>query len=242
MMTQNQKPTLAAHCCPCSLVSLDDRPGSFRYQDRTETIGNLLLVYSGTAVEKLEIGKVSGIIHFEKGFAIARLSEKNPAKAQAFDDVKKTIEDKLRSKRTEEAYKETVERLKKKYPSENYLKERLNSTKRTPEEFWEMAQIEPDPRNRIQYYRDIVNMYPTHKNAPEALFMIGFTYAEELKDFVQARRTFDELEQKYPQSAMIESAKWMRENMEKAHTKLETLEGVQKQVDEDKARKAGGTK
>jgi len=194
------------------------------------------------AVEKLEIGKVSGIIHFEKGFAIVRLTEKNAATTQKFDDVKKTIENKLRSQRTEDAYKETIEALKKKYPSENYVKERLNATKRTPEEYWEMAQIEADPSNRIQYYRNIVNMYPTHKNAPEALFMIGFTYAEELKDFVQARRTFDELEQKYPESSMIESAKWMRENMEKAHTKLETLEGVQKQVDEDKARKAGGTK
>ncbi|HEY5133519.1 MAG TPA: tetratricopeptide repeat protein, partial [Candidatus Krumholzibacteriaceae bacterium] len=195
-----------------------------------------------TAVEKLEVGKVSGIIRFEKGFAIVRVTEKNAAKTQAFDDVKTTIQNKLRSERTEEAYKETIERLKKKYPSENYIKERLNATKRTPEELWEMAQIEADPRNRIQYYRDIANMYPTHKNAPEALFMIGFTYAEELKDFVQARRTFDELEQKYPQSTMIESAKWMRENMEKAHTKLESIEGVQKQVDEDKARKAGGTK
>jgi len=194
------------------------------------------------AVEKLEVGKVSGIIRFEKGFAIVRVTEKNAAKTQAFDDVKATIQNKLRSERTEEAYKETIERLKKKYPSENYIKERLNATKRTPEELWEMAQIEADPRNRIQYYRDIANMYPTHKNAPEALFMIGFTYAEELKDFVQARRTFDELEQKYPQSTMIESAKWMRENMEKAHTKLESIEGVQKQVDEDKARKAGGTK
>jgi len=194
------------------------------------------------AAEKLEVGKVSGIIHFEKGFAIVRVTEKNPAKTQAFDDVKATIENKLRSGRTEEAYKQTVERLKKKYPSENYIKERLNSTKRTPEEFWEMAQIEADPRNRIQYYRDIVNMYPTHKNAPEALFMIGFTYAEELKDFVQARRTFDELEQKYPESTMIESAKWMRENMEKAHSKLESMEGVQKRMGEDKARKAGGTK
>jgi parvulin-like peptidyl-prolyl isomerase len=194
------------------------------------------------AVEKLEVGKISGIIHFEKGFAIVRLSEKNAAKVQAFDDVKAMIENKLRSQRTEEAYKETVEKLKKKYPSENYVKERLNSTKRTPEEFWEMAQIESDPQTRIQYYRDIVNMYPTHKNAPEALFMIGFTYAEELKDFVQARRTFNELEQKYPESTMIESAKWMRENMEKEHSKLESIEGVQKRISEDKSRTTGGKK
>jgi hypothetical protein len=125
---------------------------------------------------------------------------------------------------------------------ENYVKERLDKTTRTAEELWEMAQIEPDARSRIQYYRDIVNLYPTHKNAAEALFMIGFTYAEDLKDFVQARRTFDELKQKYPQSPMLESAKWMSENMETAHPKLESFEGVQKRMEADKAHKAEGPK
>jgi len=120
---------------------------------------------------------------------------------------------------------------------ENYVRERLDKTTRTPEELWEMVQIEPDPRNRIQYYRDLVNLYPNHKNAPEALFMIGFTYAEDLMDYEQARRTFDELDKKYPQSAMTESAKWMRENMEIAHPKMESMETMQQRMEADKTRK-----
>jgi parvulin-like peptidyl-prolyl isomerase len=194
------------------------------------------------AAEKLELGVASGIVRLLNGFAIIKVTEKNPSKTQTLDEARRAIETKLQAQKAEEAFKAAVERLKKKYKPENYMRDRLDKTTRTAEELWEMAQIESDPRNRIQYYRDIVNLYPTHKNAPEALFMVGFTYAEELKDFVMARRSFDELERKYPQSPMLESAKWMTENMETQHPKLETLEGMQKRVEEDKARKAEGTK
>jgi len=194
------------------------------------------------AVEKLDPGVASGIVRLANGFAIIKVTEKNPQKTQTLDEARRTIEAKLQSQKTEEAYQTAVEKLKKKYAAENYVRERLDKTQRTAEELWEMAQIEPDARNRIQFYRDIVNLYPNHKNAAEALFMIGFTYAEELKDFVQARRTFDELKQKYPQSPMLESAQWMNENMEKDHQKLDTFEGVQKRMEEDKAAKPEGTK
>ncbi len=190
------------------------------------------------AAEKLEVGVVSGIVRLNDGFAIIKVTEKNAEKTQTLDEARRTIEAKLHAQKTETAYTTAVEELKKKYQAENYVRERLDKTKRTAEELWEMAQIEPDARNRIQFYRDIVNLYPAHKNAAEALFMIGFTYAEELKDFVQARRTFDELKQKYPGSPMLDSAEWMKENMQTNHPKLETFEGVQKRVEEDKARKA----
>jgi len=189
------------------------------------------------AVENLEVGQLSGIIRFEKGFAIVKVTEKKPMVVQTLDEARQAIETRLRSKKMEEGYKTAVEKLRKKYKAENYVKERLNKTIRTPEEFWEVAQIEPDPRERIQYYREIVNLYPDHKNAPEALFMIGFTYAEDLKDFPFARRTFEELEKKYPQSTMIESAKWMMENMETAHPKMESIETMQQRMETDKARK-----
>lgn len=186
------------------------------------------------AVEKLDLGVASDIVRLNNGFAIIKLTEKNPKKTQTLDEARRAIEAKLNIQKTEEAYKAAVAELSKKYKPENYVQERYDKTKRTAEELWEMAQIEADPRSRIQYYRDIVNQYPTHKNAPEALFMIGFTYAEELKDFVQARRTFAELRQKYPESPMLESAKWMEENMETAHPKIESLEGVQQRMDEGK--------
>jgi len=192
------------------------------------------------AVQDLEVGKTSGIIRFEKGFAIVKVTERNPGVAQTLDESKRTIESKLRLQKTEELYKKTVAELKEQYQTENYVREMLDKSTRTPEELWEVARMEQDPRQRIQYYRDIVNLYPGHTNAPQALFMIGFTYAEELRDAVQARRSFDELKRKYPESDMIESADWMIENMQTAHPKMESLETMQQRMQEDKARKTEG--
>lgn len=186
-------------------------------------------------VEKLEIGDLSDVFRFERGFAIARVSEKNPEKVQSLDEVRRTIASKLNSARSEDLYRQEIERLKKKYPPENYVRERLDKTKRTAAELWEMAQMESDARNRIQYYRDIVTQYPSEKNAPEALFMIGFTYAEDIKDFVQARRTFDELMQKYPNSDIVESAKWMIENMDKPGVDIGSPADVKRQAGEGPA-------
>jgi outer membrane protein assembly factor BamD (BamD/ComL family) len=138
--------------------------------------------------------------------------------------------------KVEEAFKKEIDRLKQKYPTDNYVRETLKETTRTPEELWEMAQIEEEPHKRIEYYRNIVNLYPTHKNAPQALFMIGFVYAEDLQDFPMARRTFDELQQKYPESEMNESGKWMIENMGKPRPRFDSVEKMQKAMEDEKSR------
>lgn len=203
-------------------------------------VGNSAII--SAAAEKLEVGKTSDVIRFEKGFAILRVTERNPQVNQTLDEARRTIESKLRVQKTEALYSKLVGELKDKYGADNYVKEMLDKTTRTAEELWEIAQLEQDPRQRIQYYRDIVTMYPDHKNAPQALFMVGFTYAEELRDAVQARRTFDELKLKYPQSEMIQSAEYMIENLDTAHPKLESFETMQKRMEEDKARQTEGAK
>ena len=195
----------------------------------------------GREVGKLDVGELSDVFRFERGFAIARVSEKNPEGMQTLDEARRLIEAKIRASKTEELLKGEVERLKKKYESENYVRERLEKEKRTPEELWEMAQMEGDPRARIQFYRDIVSAYPTDARSPEALFMIGFTYAEDLKEFVQARRTFDELIKTYPKSTVIESATWMIENMSKPGMQIDSPEDVQRRMEEGKTRGEGGS-
>ncbi len=186
----------------------------------------------GRAVEKLEEGEISGVISHEKGYSIVKLNEKRPAKLQPLSEVRKRIMDKLRGEKTTQAYEEEIARLRKKYEPENYYWEKVEKTKKTPQEIWEKAQLESDPYQRVQYYRDIVNQYPDDKYAPQALFMIGFVYAEELQDNVQARRTFDELLGKYPEADVVDDAKWMIENMDKPHPKFESIENMQKHKDQ----------
>ncbi len=188
------------------------------------------------AVDTLAVGQISPIIRLEKGYGIVKLTERNPVKVQALADVSQMIENKLTRQKSEDMYKQEIERLKAKYPTDNYVRQMLSASTRTSEELWEMAQMEEDPHQRIQYYRDIVNLYPTDKNAPQALFMIGFVYAEDLQDFVQARRTFDELEKKYPGSDMTESAKWMIDSMQKPGPRFDSYEKMQKAMESEKGR------
>ncbi len=77
-----------------------------------------------------------------------------------------------------------------------------------------------------------MNKYPEHKYAPQALFMIGFVYAEEVMDLVQARRVFDELLKKYPDSEVAESAKWMIENLDQPHPKFESVDDMKERMEE----------
>lgn len=189
----------------------------------------------GKAVEKLEAGEISDVMTLENGYAIVKLNEKREATQQPLSEVRQRIVEKLQGEMAKEAYNSEIAMLRKKYEPENYLQELVRKTTKTPEEIWERAQLETDPYQRVQYYRDLVNQHPRDAYAPQALFMIGFVYAEEVQDLVQARRTFDELLEKYPEADIVESAKWMIENMNKEHPKFESIENMQEHMEQDRS-------
>ncbi|MGH7731967.1 MAG: tetratricopeptide repeat protein, partial [Candidatus Eiseniibacteriota bacterium] len=55
--------------------------------------------------------------------------------------------------------------------------------------------------------------YPESEVSPQAQFMVGFIYSEELRDFDEAEKAFHELLQRYPKSELADSARWMIEHM-----------------------------
>ena len=184
----------------------------------------------GKSVAQLEAGEVSDVISFERGYAIVKLNEKRPPQQQPLSEVRKRIVDKLRGMKANTAYVTEIDRLRKKFEPENYYWEKVEKTRKTPEEIWEKAQLETDPYQRIQYYRNLVNHYPDDSYAPQALFMIGFVYAEEIQNLVQARRTFDELLESYAGSDIAESAKWMIDNMNNPHPQFESIENMKEHM------------
>ncbi|MFC1545116.1 tol-pal system YbgF family protein [Gemmatimonadota bacterium] len=56
---------------------------------------------------------------------------------------------------------------------------------------------------------------PPLKYASEARFTIGFTWAESLNRYDEARRYFEELLEEDPDCEWADDAEWMLENMEK---------------------------
>ncbi len=185
------------------------------------------------AVNALAPRETSGIIQFEKGYSIVRVKSRRPESILPLSEVRSRIIDRYKSMHAREVYDAEIVRLKQKVEPVNYLREELVATMRTAEQLWELIQMEEDPYERIQYYRDIVNHYPDHKYAPQALFMIGFVYAEELRDTKRAKQTFDELLMKYPDSEVVESAKWMIENVDKPHPSFESFESMKEAMEEE---------
>ena len=181
-------------------------------------------------VKDLEVGQVSGVVVTEKGYSIVKISDKKPENIKPLSEVRKKILDKLRSEKAKTTLLQEIASLRKEYEPVNFVRDDIIKTTRSPEELWEIAQEEDANYTRIQYYRNIVNRYPDHKYAPQALFMIGFVYAEEVMDLVQARRTFNELIKKYPDTEVAESAKWMIENLEKPHPKFESVDDMKEQM------------
>ena len=61
--------------------------------------------------------------------------------------------------------------------------------------------------------QQFIEKYPKNERAYEAKFMIGFTQAEELKDYDGAEKTFKDFLAQYPSTDLSDDASWMLENM-----------------------------
>jgi EpsD family peptidyl-prolyl cis-trans isomerase len=183
-------------------------------------------------VRNLELSEVSDVVVTEKGYSLVKINDKKPENLKPLSEVRKDILDQLRGSMAKANLEQELYSLRKEYEPVNFVREDFIKTTRSPEELWEIAQEEDANFTRIQYYRNIVNRYPEHKYAPQALFMIGFVYAEEVMDLVQARRVFDELLKKYPDTEVAESAKWMIENLEQPHPKFESVDDMKERMEE----------
>jgi outer membrane protein assembly factor BamD (BamD/ComL family) len=72
--------------------------------------------------------------------------------------------------------------------------------------------------------------YGRSPGAAQALFMAGFTYADELQDYPRARESFEKMLAEHPQSELAESARWMLENMEKGLDNLPYADQVRRRA------------
>lgn len=185
-------------------------------------------------VSHLEPGEMSGVVVTEKGYSLVRINEKNPESIKPLAEVRQQIVEKLRSEKAKGLLDREIAALRERHRPVNFVRNRIVAAARSPEELWAMAQEAGASYTRILYYRTVVNQYPEHEFAPQALFMIGFVYAEELQNLVDARHTFEELLRKYPDADVVESAKWMIENLDKAHPRFESIEDLHEKMQADR--------
>lgn len=183
-------------------------------------------------VVTMEPGKIYGPIKWERGYSLVRINEKKPAELRPYDDVHEEIVDRLSREKLEAVRAAHFAETEKGYQAHNYMDDEYQKTQRGPAELFEYAQNTTEPLHRIAAFQEIVDKYPTDKFAPQALFMIGFVYAEEVKDYAMAGRAFDEVVEKYPESDMAQTAKWMLDNLSEPLPKFEDLDDLNRQIEQ----------
>jgi peptidyl-prolyl cis-trans isomerase C len=159
----------------------------------------------------LAVGEVSEPVKTDLGYALVTVDQHSPASVKPFDEVKKDIAAVLTNTRREGVRDRILADLEAKYDVV-YLSE-SESGANSPEELFKKASEETDPQKKIADYRKFIETYPDNDRAYEAKFMVGFTQAEELKDYDQAEKTFKEFLDQYPENDLTDDAHWMLENM-----------------------------
>ncbi len=106
-------------------------------------------------------------------------------------------------KNAEEAWKGLL----KKYPQYNLEKDFFD--------YAQKFQDEEKPQTAIKLYEEILNFLPNSPNRDKALFLMGFVYSEQLKDFVKAKEIFEKFIKEYPQSDLKDDAEYLLKNLGK---------------------------
>jgi peptidyl-prolyl cis-trans isomerase C len=173
----------------------------------------------------LEPGVVSDPVKWKRGWSLIRVNELRPAEVRPFEDVKEEIADRLSQRSIERVKSIAYKELEKKHDCENYIQNELSLTQRSASELWNLAQNSKDPYQRLRSYQEIVDRFPDGEYASQALFMVGFVYAEELKDFLAADDAFNKVITEFPESDVAESAQYMLETMRKPVPDFRGVEG-----------------
>jgi peptidyl-prolyl cis-trans isomerase C len=161
-----------------------------------------------TQVFELDAGQISQPISLEgKGWALIMVEEKEVARTKSLQEVEEEINRRLAPKIKEEFFHKRIEELKIKFNVE-FINESFSAAK-SAEELFDLAQKTKEPLKRIGYYKEVVERFPDSGQADRAQFMVGFVFAEELKDQEQAKLAFGQFMKLFPESDLAKDAQYM---------------------------------
>ena len=96
----------------------------------------------------------------------------------------------------------------------------------------ETARTLRDIPKAIALYDWIIERYPNHQRGATSLFLKAFTYDNDLKNFEEARKYYEEFLKKYPNNEFAESAQFLLENLGKTEAELNEI--LQKKAEQGK--------
>ncbi len=163
----------------------------------------------------LGTGKMGGPFKTDRGWHVIKVDDARPDGVRSFDQVRSFIVRQISQQRTNSYYQDVLAKAKARLgvaPDSAVIKS-FYSSKKSARDLFQDAQQAGTPQSRIAAYQLVVDSYPEADVSPQAQFMVGFIYSEELKEYEKAEAAFKALLQRYPKSELAASATWMVEHM-----------------------------
>lgn len=160
-------------------------------------------------------GQIGGPIKTDRGWHVLKVENKREEGVRPFEQVRQMIARQLGGQRQQEFYRARLEEARRTLgvrPDSSAIKGFI-SQKKSARDLFNEAQNIAAPEARINAYRELLRDHPDSDVSPQAQFMIGFIYSEELKNYDEAEAAFRELLRRYPQAELAPSAQWMLEHM-----------------------------
>ncbi|MEK7824420.1 MAG: peptidyl-prolyl cis-trans isomerase [Candidatus Eisenbacteria bacterium] len=161
------------------------------------------------------VGAIGGPCKTARGWHVIRIDAEKPESTRPFEQVRTVILRQMVQSRNQDYYRQrlTAEKASLGFSVDSAAVAKFVSPKKTPQELFREGQEAGAPTVRIAAYRRLVQDYPDSEVSPQAQFMIGFIYSEELKSYEEADQAFRELLKRYPNAELADSARWMIEHM-----------------------------
>ncbi len=169
------------------------------------------------AVLAVPAGQLSEPIRTDKGFHVVRVEEREPERSRELAAVQPSLERRLSSQKFKDIGQHLVDSLRARYKVEIDQQALLGEEgfrEHSAKQLFDKAQSTEDPLERIRLYEQVVAEHDGTKFAAQAQFMIGFVYAEEVKDKDKARAALEQVVVRYPDSELVDSAKYMLKYMD----------------------------
>lgn len=93
------------------------------------------------------------------------------------------------------------------------------------------AQEQSDFASAIKSYEGLVKSYPKSEFAPKCQFMIGYLYANHLKDEGKAREAYNAFIKAFPDDPLIKDAQWELDHLGMDVNQIEELNKIMSSPD-----------
>jgi len=99
----------------------------------------------------------------------------------------------------------------------------------TQQELFDKAkkyQEESNFQAAIDCYQEIVKRFPKSQQAPQCQFMVGYLYANHLKNLDMAKQAYQTFIRNYPEHELVKDAQWELDHLGRDVNELEELNKI----------------